>query len=136
MNRDELLHRIAELAEVADMPPPRDRCWVDGRSCPYGWPEGRFDLRPETFCHSGCDCYARYVDVGEVPEETQNEIIREFFVNTSAKLGSFISELGDTYPVDSPEMLILHLAGDLISGDAKKDCEILPDNELPATKKE
>jgi len=26
------------------------RCWLDGLNCPYGNPNGRFDLRPRVFC--------------------------------------------------------------------------------------
>jgi len=28
----------------------RERCWVDGLRCPYGSPEGQFELRPQKFC--------------------------------------------------------------------------------------
>jgi len=31
----------------------KNRCWLDGSDCPYGAPEGRFDLRPKFFCQKG-----------------------------------------------------------------------------------
>ncbi len=51
MDPQELSRRLLEIAKGGLGATPIERtCWLDGRECPYGNPEGQFLKRPPTFC--------------------------------------------------------------------------------------
>lgn len=52
MENSEFEERVKELVSLVDFSiTPKDACWFDGGTCPYGVPEGKFQLRPTQFCH-------------------------------------------------------------------------------------
>ncbi len=56
----------AILAEYApNMLHVLNACWVNGDTCPYGNPNGRFEDRPKQFCHlgeGGCPVFQEVIE--------------------------------------------------------------------------
>ncbi|MBN2093822.1 MAG: hypothetical protein JW740_00380 [Candidatus Zambryskibacteria bacterium] len=52
----------------------QQKCWVDGSNCPYGNPEGQFNLRPEKFCQLG-NCNKINIIEGDLTELMSDEPI-------------------------------------------------------------
>jgi hypothetical protein len=118
VDRKVLITRITELADTVNLPSPMDRCWVENRSCPYGFPEGQYKLRPEGYCGSGGTCQT-YVDSGMedgVPQEEQDRIVDVFFESGSTRLAGILGNLADRIAEECPEeQLVLLLASDIIA---------------------
>lgn len=65
------LQKQVEMLKNSRTPLP-NQCWFDGSTCPYGNPEGRFDLRPTISCRLG-SCFK----LSETEEEIKELIFGE-----------------------------------------------------------
>ncbi|MDP3954523.1 MAG: hypothetical protein Q8Q06_03860 [bacterium] len=104
---------------------PEDACWVDGEKCPFGFPRGRFDQRPISFCvapsakNSGCNKLLPLSEViedmvGEIKLETKTAEIENEIEKQKVTLESEVRAVADSGDFTEDEKKIVNLASDLI----------------------
>lgn len=109
------------------------RCWLDGNTCPYGEPQGRLDMRPESWCTpSGCD-RLRLAE-GElyhiIGKEQNAQDTDDYFSEHSVMFSSQLTAAAEHYPEDSPERSALELAADILMGTEYNE-RVLLERDIP-----
>lgn len=128
---------------------PEDTCWFDGGKCPYGFPQGKFKLRPTQFCHldtGGCHKLSASVAEFEIDFRVNEEgevrlgpeIINQILTDEAPKLidknGLLLSELirdissDDTENFSLIEKNVLERAANILAGSS--DCKLLTNRKL------
>lgn len=142
MDREELTTRLKELAGAAGIPLivekacPRthvseDRCWVDGHErCPYGLPEGQYQLRPNC-CNRSCRVWLEHNPDFGFTEDDVMDRATDIFERDSVTLSSQLDTAAEAFNEGSPEQLALTLARDIIEADKELNIRILIEADVP-----
>ncbi|MBI2669624.1 MAG: hypothetical protein HYX20_00535 [Candidatus Yanofskybacteria bacterium] len=127
MDQNEILERLKSIV-IEHEPPPEpaaDTCWVDSDRCPYGFPNGRFQDRPEQICHlGGCKRLTVVFEndgfIGNYVSDALACIVEKNQVDLSSELRVIAEDkLGDEL-----KQQILKLAAEIIR-DSKQDKKIV-----------
>lgn len=155
MEKQELRERIIMLSDRAGLlvidedEGERDciaanRCWLDAGACPYGEPQGRFDLRPTQFCsmpsdksNFGChkllDARPELHDALGVSQESIGDYFEKHHTGVDTELDTQAAEIVKEDEADEPESLILQLAADILRK-SNRNRDILLEEDLPDRK--
>lgn len=150
MENSKFKEQLGKLVSLTDFPIiSEDTCWFDGDKCPYGLPQGKFQLRPTQFCHldtGGCHrllaSRAEFennfgVNEAEAEWELRPEDIEQILADEVPKLinkrGLVFSEvLGDissdeTESFTAIERKVLEIAANILVGSGS-DCKLITEN--------
>lgn len=108
----------------------QDACWLDHRACPYGLPNGRFQDRPQHFCHLGNHGCPRLGDLKETADVFMSNVlqgrIEEAVEKESVTLASEVEVVAEDEKVtDALERATLLLAAKIISSHSHLNKKII-----------
>ena len=120
-----------------------DACWLDGSRCPYGYPEGTFQKRPQHVCFIGgnqdfgCRKLAEHKKeltgfshllIAEEAEPKLIEVFNRFGVTLSSEIVMLAN--GEECEVTSLEKTILITAASIIEREEKNENRAPIDNKI------
>ena len=120
-----------------------DACWLDGSRCPYGYPEGTFQKRPQHVCFIGgnqdfgCRKLAEHKKeltgfshllIAEEAEPKLIEVFNRFGVTLSSEIATLSDEEG--YTLSSLEKTILIAAAKIIEREEQNENIAPIDNKI------